>query len=565
MSRMPADGHVQRARDRRGGQRQHVELRPQLLQPLLLHDAEALLLVDDEQPEALEPDVLLQQPVSADDDVDLTRLRALRSSAPASSSSTKRDSISTVTGKLARRSRKTWKCCCASTVVGTSSATCLPLIAALNAARSASSVLPKPTSPHSRRSIGRSDSMSALISASALSWSGVSSYGKDDSSSCLPGGVGSEGDARPRLALRVDLEQVLGHVLHDLLARGCARASSRRCRGGAASAAARLRGTSGCGPGSRQARRAGRLRRTRARGTRGERRLSSISRMPSKRAMPWSTWTTSSPGANSSVNSRVSSSARARVEVPLRGEGRRTRPKSSASVSRWNPIAGCEHPAGRSWSARCRPASSSMSTSRSASFTVARTPSDSEELAQAIRLLGRNDQCRALRLFRDRGQGLLAADQRLGVSPADVQRTGVQLAGRNLDGRTGRIQLQARQLHRRQLEPSRKLGVLGLGRGQHRRVLGDGARVGQLPLRLEVEHHAPARAGGRTATACRSRDMRRRTRRLGTSRPTPAATGRRPTPRARQREAPGRRARCGSDARRALRAPARSSARDRCG
>src|SRR6266567_2084242 len=53
------------------------------------------------------------------------------------SSSTNRDSISTTTGKFLSRSRKTWKCCCASTVVGASNATCLPLIAALKAARSA--------------------------------------------------------------------------------------------------------------------------------------------------------------------------------------------------------------------------------------------------------------------------------------------------------------------------------------------------------------------------------------------------------------------------------------------
>ena len=101
-----------------------------------------------------------------------------------SSSVRNRESTSTVTGKPCRRSPKTWKCCWASTVVGASKATWRPLITALKAARSASSVLPKPTSPQSSRSIGRSDSMSALISASAASWSGVSSYGNEASSSC---------------------------------------------------------------------------------------------------------------------------------------------------------------------------------------------------------------------------------------------------------------------------------------------------------------------------------------------------------------------------------------------
>ena len=39
--------HLQRARDRRRRQRQHVDAQPQLAQQLLLLDAEALLLVDD--------------------------------------------------------------------------------------------------------------------------------------------------------------------------------------------------------------------------------------------------------------------------------------------------------------------------------------------------------------------------------------------------------------------------------------------------------------------------------------------------------------------------------------
>ena len=66
------------------------------------------------------------------------------------------------------------KCCWARMVVGHSTMTCLPSWQHLNAARRATSVLPKPTSPQSRRSIGRSDSMSALMSATAAAWSGVS-------------------------------------------------------------------------------------------------------------------------------------------------------------------------------------------------------------------------------------------------------------------------------------------------------------------------------------------------------------------------------------------------------
>src|SRR5260363_309807 len=50
------------------------------------------------------------------------------------------------TGQSAKRSLKVCKCCSASKVVGTSTATCRPSIAAMKAARNATSVLPKPTS-----------------------------------------------------------------------------------------------------------------------------------------------------------------------------------------------------------------------------------------------------------------------------------------------------------------------------------------------------------------------------------------------------------------------------------
>jgi hypothetical protein len=49
--------HAQRARDRRGGQRQHVDLGAQGLHRLLVAHAEAVLLVDDQQAQALELDV----------------------------------------------------------------------------------------------------------------------------------------------------------------------------------------------------------------------------------------------------------------------------------------------------------------------------------------------------------------------------------------------------------------------------------------------------------------------------------------------------------------------------
>ena len=60
----------QRARNRRGRQRQHVDFGAQRLQPLFLPYAEAVLLVDDDEPEALELHVLSEQLVRADHDVD---------------------------------------------------------------------------------------------------------------------------------------------------------------------------------------------------------------------------------------------------------------------------------------------------------------------------------------------------------------------------------------------------------------------------------------------------------------------------------------------------------------
>ena len=69
-------GHVQGARD--GGRREgdHVDQLAQLLQLLLVLDPETLLLVDHHQPQILERHVLREQPVGADQHVDLALARA---------------------------------------------------------------------------------------------------------------------------------------------------------------------------------------------------------------------------------------------------------------------------------------------------------------------------------------------------------------------------------------------------------------------------------------------------------------------------------------------------------
>ncbi len=93
----------------------------------------------------------------------------------------------TLTGNGAYRSVKVWACWLASSVVGTSTAAWYPSWTALNTARIATSVFPKPTSPQTSRSMGCGRSMSAVTSSMARSWSAVSTKGNDDSSSACHG------------------------------------------------------------------------------------------------------------------------------------------------------------------------------------------------------------------------------------------------------------------------------------------------------------------------------------------------------------------------------------------
>ena len=69
--------HIERTRDRRRRQGQRVHLARELLQLFLVRHAEALLLVDDEQTQVLEPHVLLQQAVRTDEKIDPARRRVL--------------------------------------------------------------------------------------------------------------------------------------------------------------------------------------------------------------------------------------------------------------------------------------------------------------------------------------------------------------------------------------------------------------------------------------------------------------------------------------------------------
>ena len=88
---------------------------------------------------------------------------------------TSRDACLTCTGSPAKRCEKVLKCWRASSVVGTTTATCNPSSAATKAARSATSVLPKPTSPQISRSIGLPADRSSMTMSIAVCWSSVSS------------------------------------------------------------------------------------------------------------------------------------------------------------------------------------------------------------------------------------------------------------------------------------------------------------------------------------------------------------------------------------------------------
>ena len=69
------EGHIQRPGDGGGGEGEHVHLLGQLLELLLVLDAEALLLVDDQQAQILKFHVLLEEAVGADEQIDAPLLQ----------------------------------------------------------------------------------------------------------------------------------------------------------------------------------------------------------------------------------------------------------------------------------------------------------------------------------------------------------------------------------------------------------------------------------------------------------------------------------------------------------
>ena len=225
----PAQRHVQRARDRRRGHGQHVDLGAQLLQLLLVRDAEMLLLVDDDEAQVLERDALAEQRVGADDDVDLPvgqalldLVRLLRRS---------RSATAGRPGPAGPRSgsANTRKCWRTRSVVGASSATCLPDMAATKAARSATSVLPKPTSPQISRSIGRPEAMSSSTASIAAQLVLGLLVGEAGGELLVDARAAGRAPCPCRgRALGRDLDQLAGQLADPLLDLGLAASASRR-------------------------------------------------------------------------------------------------------------------------------------------------------------------------------------------------------------------------------------------------------------------------------------------------------------------------------------------------
>ena len=138
-----------------------------------------MLLVDHDEAEVGELDVLLEQGVGADDDAGLPGdhprawRRPRRLGHRAGEQRDRRRLVGTAehaaAGQVAEQPVMDRWCCWASTSVGASSAAWPPESTTRSIARSATTVLPEPTSPWSRRCIGwgcaRSASISAPISA----------------------------------------------------------------------------------------------------------------------------------------------------------------------------------------------------------------------------------------------------------------------------------------------------------------------------------------------------------------------------------------------------------------
>src|SRR5207245_1702676 len=111
-----------------------------------------------------------------------------------------------------------------------------------------------------------------------------------------------------------------------------------------------------------------------------------------------------------------------------------------------------------------------------------------EKRLQALRLFGGEGDGGRRGQRPQLGDSAGAANERLGVSPADVDRALYPLTRRELQARVLAYGLHPLGGDDRERETARQLGALGFGRGQHPRLLDEHTRVGLLPAGLEIEH-----------------------------------------------------------------------------
>ena len=156
-------------------------------------------------PRSANCDVLLDQRVGADDDAGRAagglEQRRLAGRRPAASRSAARPGCRRRRRRAARRARAgraapsiVRACCAASTSVGASSAACPPASTTCSIARSATTVLPEPTSPCSSRCIGCSAASSSATVSPTSRWPAVSVERQPG----VEGGEQAAGAGRPR-------------------------------------------------------------------------------------------------------------------------------------------------------------------------------------------------------------------------------------------------------------------------------------------------------------------------------------------------------------------------------
>ena len=222
----------------------------ELLDALLVRDAEALLFVDDEEAEVLEVDVLREQAVRADDDVDLAVLEAARRVSSCSFFVWKRDSArDRRSGSRACAPRRCGSAAARARSSGRGRATCLPAIATRKAARMRDLGLAE-ADVAADEAIHRARRLE--VARSRRRWRAPDRASRRTGRSPRRRGSrrprAASGVARLRLALGVEAEELVGHLAHALLRRApWSSRTSARPADRASAPRPRRRSTSGSG------------------------------------------------------------------------------------------------------------------------------------------------------------------------------------------------------------------------------------------------------------------------------------------------------------------------------